>query len=222
MTSGSAWDSRFAAERHASYDVSFTLAMAAFHLWMVGGRYLTKDGGGSYVSSSGVLLNVALLTGLLSALFVIDRLELRGRVPAQPLAGACLFVAIVGSLSVWQLQTESRMLLPVRARAAVRGMRTNVVLITVDTLRADRVSTHGYSRKTAPHLDRLAATSLVFHRAVSPSTWTFPCHLAIFTGKLPRRLGLGADGNAQYRSRRASDASARTDDPLVAHYPPLS
>jgi arylsulfatase A-like enzyme len=68
-------------------------------------------------------------------------------------------------------------------------MRPNVLLISVDTLRADRLSLYGYPRDTSPNLRRLARDGVVFKRALSPGTWTLPGHAAMLTGLFPGRLG---------------------------------
>ncbi len=47
----------------------------------------------------------------------------------------------------------------------------NVVLISIDTLRADHLGTYGYERDTSPSIDRFATKSVVFQNAVSQSTW---------------------------------------------------
>ncbi len=61
----------------------------------------------------------------------------------------------------------------------------NVVLIVMDTVRADHLSLYGYERKTTPFLDWLGAHSVVFERAYATSSWTVPSHASIFTGLLP-------------------------------------
>ena len=61
----------------------------------------------------------------------------------------------------------------------------NVLLIVMDTTRADHLSLYGYHRKTTPFLDWLGARSVVFERAYSSSPWTMPAHASIFTGQLP-------------------------------------
>lgn len=71
--------------------------------------------------------------------------------------------------------------------------RHNVVLVTVDTLRADRMGFHGYPRDVSPHLDALAADSLVFERAYSTAPWTTPSFAAVFTGLHPGALGIDDD-----------------------------
>ena len=61
----------------------------------------------------------------------------------------------------------------------------NVILITLDTLRADHVSAYGYGRSTTPNLDRLAKSGVLFENAFSNSSWTLPSHASLFTGRLP-------------------------------------
>jgi len=58
----------------------------------------------------------------------------------------------------------------------------HVVLIVVDTLRADHLSTYGYRRPTSPELDKLAAEGVVFERAVSQGAWTIPSMVSMLTG----------------------------------------
>ncbi len=68
----------------------------------------------------------------------------------------------------------------------------NVVLISVDTLRADHVGAYGYAKPTTPNIDRLAERSVVFERAISQSSWTRPAHLSIMTGLYPVEHGVVA------------------------------
>ena len=65
----------------------------------------------------------------------------------------------------------------------------NVLLITIDTLRADHLSAYGYPRPTSPNIDALAERGLVFERALSTSGSTLPAHLSIMTGMLPHQHG---------------------------------
>lgn len=63
----------------------------------------------------------------------------------------------------------------------------NVLLIAVDTLRADRLSSYGHHRPTTPHLDALAADGIRFDQAISASNWTTSAFASIFTGLMPSR-----------------------------------
>lgn len=65
----------------------------------------------------------------------------------------------------------------------------NVVLIVMDTVRADHLSCYGYSRPTTPSIDSLSAGATLFSRAMAPAPWTLPTHASIFTGKDPFEHG---------------------------------
>jgi hypothetical protein len=64
-----------------------------------------------------------------------------------------------------------------------RPHRPNVIIVLVDTLRADHMSTYGYTRPTTPYLDTLAETSFVFERARSQAACTFPSVNTLFTSR---------------------------------------
>jgi arylsulfatase A-like enzyme len=65
-----------------------------------------------------------------------------------------------------------------------------VVLVSIDTLRADHLGFYGYPRETSPNLDRLSLESAVFDDAMSSSPWTLPAHASLLTGLYPSRHGL--------------------------------
>lgn len=58
----------------------------------------------------------------------------------------------------------------------------NVLLIVLDTLRADRLHSYGYPKPTSPFLDRLAEQGTVYLNAIAPDVWTLPVHASLFTG----------------------------------------
>jgi len=58
----------------------------------------------------------------------------------------------------------------------------NLVLISIDTLRADHVHSYGYHRETSPTLDRLASEGTLFENVVAESSWTLPTHMTMLTG----------------------------------------
>jgi arylsulfatase A-like enzyme len=69
------------------------------------------------------------------------------------------------------------------------GGRPNVVLITLDTTRADHLGCYGYERETSPNVDRLAEASIVYTKMISTSSWTLPAHATLFTGKFTSSHG---------------------------------
>ncbi len=79
---------------------------------------------------------------------------------------------------------------PHRMNAAQAGTRRpNVILISLDTVRADHLSLYGYHRPTSPNLTSLAAEGVVYERAISPASWTLPAHASLFTGVMPSQHG---------------------------------
>ncbi len=65
----------------------------------------------------------------------------------------------------------------------------HIVLITIDTLRADHLSSYGYHRKTAPNIDRLARNGILFSNAISQSPWTLPSMASLHTSLYPSEHG---------------------------------
>jgi arylsulfatase A-like enzyme len=73
---------------------------------------------------------------------------------------------------------------------AKKPCATHVVLIIVDTLRADTLRCYGYPLRTSPEIDALANTGVVFDRVIAQSSWTRPAIGSLITGIYPRTLGL--------------------------------
>src|SRR5689334_8803864 len=63
----------------------------------------------------------------------------------------------------------------------VGGIR-NVVLISIDTCRADHLSCYGYKRPTTPHIDAIARDGVLFNTALTPVPMTLPAHSSMLTG----------------------------------------
>ena len=73
-----------------------------------------------------------------------------------------------------------------RPRPAIR----NVVLISIDTLRADHLGAYGFPRPTTPHIDAVAREGVVFRSVHTPVPMTLPAHVSMLTGTLPPTHGL--------------------------------
>jgi arylsulfatase A-like enzyme len=72
--------------------------------------------------------------------------------------------------------------------------RPSVILISIDSLRPDRLGCYGHDRATSPFLDRFASEGALFETAVSSTSWTLPAHAALFTGLADRVHGCLMDG----------------------------
>ena len=74
--------------------------------------------------------------------------------------------------------------------------RPNVLLITIDTLRADHLSSYGYPLKTSPVMDRLAEQGARFSSTYSAIPLTGPSHISLFTSRFPQEHGARVNGYA--------------------------
>jgi arylsulfatase A-like enzyme len=98
--------------------------------------------------------------------------------PAAARRQICLglagFAWLAGAASGWGADTRQK------------PARPNVLLIVMDTTRVDHLSCYGYSRRTTPNLDRIAAQGVLFEQAISAGSWTLPSHATLFTGLYAR------------------------------------
>ncbi len=101
----------------------------------------------------------------------------------------------------------------------------NLLVISIDTLRADRLGCYGYARGTSPNLDKFLARGAVFEHAISAAPWTLPSYASLFTGLYPasHRAGVvtgreklwGRDEIAQGKGQKISE-TLRADVPTLA------
>ena len=66
----------------------------------------------------------------------------------------------------------------------------NIVLITIDALRADHLSCYGYERNTSPNIDKVAEKGILFKNVIAPSSWTAPSMVSLFTSTYPINHGV--------------------------------
>ena len=108
--------------------------------------------------------------------------------------GIVLIVAL--AVAVYQLMGPATGTARPNALAVKPGAASgrNVVLITLDTTRADRIGCYGYEGAETPNLDALAAGGVRVADAVSCVPMTLPAHASILTARYPANLGVRANG----------------------------
>ncbi len=84
--------------------------------------------------------------------------------------------------------------------APTRPAVDRVILITIDTLRADHLSAYGYVRATSPFFDELAEQGVLFENTVAPIASTVPSHASLFTSLCPLQHGVLKNGHRLSRS----------------------
>ncbi len=102
-----------------------------------------------------------------------------------------------------------------RSNGTAPSARPNLILVSIDTLRADRLGAYGHDRDTSPNLDALADRGLLFEQCYSTSPWTLTSHLSMLTGlyidQHGVRDGSGAlDEDIAPLAQRLSDAGYDT------------
>lgn len=111
---------------------------------------------------------------------------MKNRVP-KLLAGGVLVAAIVavGVLArLWLTQTYP----PLESSGATD--KPNIVIVLIDTLRANHLALYGYEKNVAPFLAKVGSAGTVFEHAFSTSSWTAPSTASVFTSLYPHRHGI--------------------------------
>jgi len=107
-------------------------------------------------------------------------------------AGAILLAAGIAAPPIYLARTTP----PAPARSELPPAppdAPDVVLIVLDTIRAESLSAYGYTRDTSPAFDALAREGALFEDATAPSTWSLPAHASLFTGRWPSSHGAHAE-----------------------------
>lgn len=92
----------------------------------------------------------------------------------------------------------------------------SLIIICIDTLRADHVSAYGYERDTTPVIDAFAGRATRFDRALSTSNWTVPSVASVLTSVLPSRHGAGVPGQIKQLEERNPPTQISPDVPMLA------
>jgi arylsulfatase A-like enzyme len=139
-------------------------------------------------------IHVAALLTLAAGLAVVftrwfsrhQALSLRFWHSSLPIVAALALLVFLGVQgSFWFLEHQAISNLP----PATPGS-PNILLIVVDTLRADHVSSYGYHRLTSPTIDQLAQEGALFETAFSTAPYTTPPHASLLTGRYPHQHGV--------------------------------
>jgi arylsulfatase A-like enzyme len=117
-----------------------------------------------------------------AAVAAIAAAALRGASPKAP--GRFAVLAGRAILAAWAAAALFDVAYVSLGSMRARG-RPSVIVVSLDTLRADRLGFMGNTRGLTPHLDALAAEGATFERAIAPAPWTLASHASLFTSKLP-------------------------------------
>lgn len=189
--------------------IVLTVALGALGV-LLGDAWLDEHHGAAL---RGMVLPFA-VAGLVWAPLAVDAVV--GRlVPSAATRG--LLLAVAGGLALAITGT------PLKTTPLVEDVVTalpppagtpDVILVSMDTTRADHLSTYGYGRETSPNLTAFAADALLFTQARSPAGWTLPGHASMLTGLYPSRHGAHLAGG--WLSGQSIDGRRNVAFPLAA------
>jgi arylsulfatase A-like enzyme len=157
--------------------VVFVCALVTFNLWL---GVLAVEHLALYsilLLAAGLAVQTARWAGRRGGTF---EAACRRRLPAALAVVAALVVAVPGAFAIRERLATTRLPeLPADA--------PNVLLLVLDTVRADHLSAYGYERRTSPNLERLAGEGALFERAIAAGPYTLPTHIALLTGLYPHQ-----------------------------------
>ena len=139
----------------------------------------------------------ALLVVVWLAALLVSRIRAVNRTLAAPgslarnfiqLAAAAICLVVAGMLFSNSLPPD----IPVAGANSDRPSGPNIVLVVLDTVRADHLSLYGYQRRTSPNLEALARQATVYTRVISTGDMTLSSHASFFTGLYAGRHGAHA------------------------------
>ncbi len=98
-------------------------------------------------------------------------------------------LVLSSTIILWSIQTEAK---TKKREGRIRNF--NILFITIDSLRPDKLSCYGSSKKTSPNIDSLAEEGIVFTNAWANSGWTSPSLVSIFSALFPTSHGVETRG----------------------------
>ena len=103
-------------------------------------------------------------------------------------------MAVIRRSLIWIVLVAAAAIAPAFAPDKGTAVRPNVLVVTIDTLRADRLSAYGYERKTSPNLDRLIERGVRFTQARTVEPLTGPALCSMITSRYPHEHGASRNG----------------------------
>jgi arylsulfatase A-like enzyme len=110
---------------------------------------------------------------------------------AESAAGGLLLASMLAAPSCTGHRSEGTSGDARQKDAGIRHATPNVILISIDTLRADRLGAYGYdAHAVSPRIDALAADGILFENAITTAPWTTPAHMSLLTSLQPTSHGV--------------------------------
>jgi arylsulfatase A-like enzyme len=173
----------------------FLVAVAAMYLSVPINRRLPPIGTpASLIGNALFILWALALTYALAVLAgrLLDRVAAPVQKRPNRFAIVGLVILLAGTVSWWvHARPTDRISMP---EGSANG--PNVLLVSIDTLRADHLPAYGYPHIQTPTINALANSGTLFEQAFSTTSWTLPACATLITGRTPRALGMHTPADA--------------------------
>jgi len=170
------------------FAAALALAVVAAVAWPLNRRLLADALAPPSLAANGALLLVAAPLLARALRRPCARLAAAASTPAgRRFAGAAALLVAIAAVVPLAASSPTD---PPRPREVALADRPNLLLVVVDTLRADRLGCYGHARPTSPRLDALAAQGVLFEHCLSQAPHTKPSVASLLTGRVPTRLGV--------------------------------
>lgn len=213
---------RFGAGRRALLGSACLAGVLLVVAWLLGyqesvrytpGRLLDTSRWVGHPLRVSALVVVTALAGALGIGLVRDAPRLRPRDPLFAFGGGVLLLAASFLMAPGFPGPAHSAALPTAPPRS--GDLQGVVVVVMDTVRADHTSAYGYEWPTTPTLEELARNGSLYWRAWAPSPWSLPSHASLLTGLLPHEHGARRSAVSVEGGRDLAQAVSR---PLGPHY----
>ena len=183
---------------------SYLTLSVVLYAFMIGGLYINENllSGKLFdldavriLTNSGIFISSVILYVILYRIFIFTgnwSAIIRKHVSPKAALIVGSLLLIVGGATLYIHTPTSLKKIVVKPNSRAEG-KPNILLITMDTTRADHLSCYGYHKNTTPYLDKLAQEAVRFENVYAPSPWTLPSHASLFTGMYPDKHGAHCD-----------------------------
>lgn len=152
--------------------------------WLAAGTFATLGVFDAFMPITSIGRIAAFVLSMGVGVMIARQLASRAAVVVR---GAWLFSMLI-AIALGAAAFVTRRTMPGLSATVPPPGTPNVLLVILDTIRADELGLYGYAQPTSPELDRFAAQGVVFNAAMSTAPWTLPSHASIFTGRYPSSL----------------------------------
>jgi len=170
---------RYSCKKYLVVKMSLCTILCLF--WLLSSyHYFNREYSGQYLAVFELIILVAISFGVYLFVVIVYYLFFYKKLYILFVGVFCFIILVIFYFN--DVRSTSR---SAKNQHGSDHQKPNIVLLVLDTLRADHLGCYGYMKRTSPKIDEFADEGYIFKRCYSPANWTVPGHASIFTGKYP-------------------------------------